>query len=141
MILAILSSLELARNDFLVRIVAETYVFLHAEYILTNQDQTLELILTDLERDTAPLAAGQKQTKLQEAARIVKLQRAAAVCGHLMRNFEYETILGPVEDRMNAVMTAVLKENDLQVRKFALHFASVMAEHGPCSDKYFDAVF
>lgn len=38
MILAVLSSLELARNDFLIRIVAETYTYLHAEYILTNQE-------------------------------------------------------------------------------------------------------
>ena len=52
MILAILSSIELARNDFLTRIVSETYVYLHAEYILDNQDQALDLILSELERDT-----------------------------------------------------------------------------------------
>ena len=73
MILAVLSSLELARNDFLIRIVAETYIYLHAEYILTNQDQTLELILTELEKDSAPLAVGTKLNKVQESARIVKL--------------------------------------------------------------------
>ena len=73
MILAILSSIELSRNDFLVRIVAETFVYLHAEQIFSNQDQTLELILTELERDAKPLAAGAKQTVSQEAARIVKL--------------------------------------------------------------------
>ena len=58
-----------------------------------------------------------------------------------MRNFDYDTLLAPVEGRMNAVVLNVLKENDLAVRRFGLHFASIMAEHGPCSDRYFDSVF
>ena len=45
-----------------------------------------------------------------------------------MRNFDYETILAPVEPRMNQIMANLIKENDLEVRKFAFHYATIMAE-------------
>ena len=108
---------------------------------MNNQDQTLELILSELERDSKPLAAGAKQTVTQEAARIVKLQRASAVLGIMMRNFDHDTILAPVEPRMNQIMASLIKDNDLAVRKFAFHYATVMAEQGPCNANFFEVVF
>ena len=51
MILAILSSIELAHNDFLVKIVAEIYVLLQAPKIMTLPDETLAEIIQELEGD------------------------------------------------------------------------------------------
>ena len=51
MILAIISSIELSRNDFLIRIVSEAYVILHANKIMAQPDETLEQIIQELERD------------------------------------------------------------------------------------------
>lgn len=51
MILAIISSIELSRNDFLIRIVSEAYVILHALKIMAQPEETLEQIIQELERD------------------------------------------------------------------------------------------
>ena len=51
MILAIISSIELSRNDFLIRIVSEAYVILHAPKIMAQPEETLEQIIQELERD------------------------------------------------------------------------------------------
>ena len=51
MILAIISSIELSRNDFLIRIVSEAYVILHAPKIMGQPEETLEQIIQELERD------------------------------------------------------------------------------------------
>ena len=51
MILAILSSIDLANNDFLVKIVAEIFVLLQAPKIMTHPDETLAEIMAELEGD------------------------------------------------------------------------------------------
>ena len=42
MILAILTSIELSRNDFLIKIVSEAFVVLHAEKIVQQPEVYLE---------------------------------------------------------------------------------------------------
>ena len=49
-------------------------------------------------------------TPVQAAARIVRLQRSAALLGILYRTFDYESILRPFGDRMAIVMIKIFKD-------------------------------
>lgn len=51
MILAIISCIELSRNDFLIKTVSEAYILLHAPKIMSQPHETLDQIFLELEND------------------------------------------------------------------------------------------
>ena len=51
MIITLLCSIELSRNDFLIKIFAEITVVLHTPKIILQPEVALESIISDLERD------------------------------------------------------------------------------------------
>lgn len=75
------------------------------------------------------------------ADRVIKHQRASAIMGILFRNFDYESILSPYNDRMAAVMTRIFRDESPAVRKFSQHYATVMACEGPCSEAFYQKMF
>ena len=72
MILAIISCIELSRNDFLIKVVSEAYILLHSHKIMNQPEETLEQIIQELERDVGSGQAPKQQTPLQESTRIIK---------------------------------------------------------------------
>lgn len=73
MILAIISSIELAHNDFLVKIVAEIYVLLQAPKIISQPEPTLTQIMQELESEVGNGQVPAQMTPVQVSARAVKL--------------------------------------------------------------------
>ena len=61
--------------------------------------------------------------------------------GVLFRNFDYETILSHVGDRMAAVMTRIFRDESSSVRRFSQHYATVMACEGPCPETFYQKMF
>jgi len=51
MIITLLCSIELSRNDFLIKILAEITVALHTPRIMVQPEVALEDVISDLERD------------------------------------------------------------------------------------------
>lgn len=49
--LAIITSIELSRNDFLIKIVSEAFVMLHAQKITQQPHVYLEQIVAEIETD------------------------------------------------------------------------------------------
>ena len=94
--------------------------------------------MSELERDVSPAKTGNGQS---EQTKVVKFQRAAMICGLLVRNFDYETLLSDQGDRIDRIMIRILKESNQNIKKISMHFSTVMATEGPCNEAFFDMAF
>lgn len=142
MILAMLSSIELSRNSYLIRLVAEINVHLLLPRISHSPEAALEELIADIEKNVGTAKVDvSKLTRAQAAARTANLQRSSAVLGLLYRHFEYETILSPFNNRIAVLITRVFHDEQPEVRAFSQHYATVMALEGPCEESFYQKIF
>lgn len=74
-------------------------------------------------------------------------KRAAAICGLLVRLFDFEQVIFEYSDRITNIIVKLLKETDHKIRRFSVHFACEIGVEGLHQNAdegltlYFDQIF